>query len=268
MKTLFISLIIILLSVNIASAGTMVLEGKYQSKNLYVLNGQMENGVGFCTYEVSINGEVTTDEVNSSSFEIDFSQFAIKYGEHVIVKIKHKDDCCPKVINPEVLQAHATFEVTDINIDKSGILNWSTKNENGSLPYIIEQFRWHKWIEIGEVTGRGALDKNTYSFKLLLHSAENKIRVRQEGYGGITKKSSVVSFVSAVTEPTYVMSRDAQKIDFSDETLYEIYDAYGQILKKGYGKSVDIANLVKGAYYLCYDNQIAEFKKKGRPLYQ
>ena len=162
MKHFLLFALIIFLSPTLVSAGTLVLEGKYQSKNLYVLNGPMENGVGFCTYEVSINGEVSTDEVNSSSFEIDFSQFQIKPGTPVIVKIKHKDDCSPRVINPEVLQPRATFEVVDINIDKNGILNWSTKNEMGSLPYIVEQYRWHKWIEIGEGTGKGNIDKNSY----------------------------------------------------------------------------------------------------------
>ena len=71
-------------------AGTIILEGKYQSKNLYVQNGFAGSGVGFCTYEVKINGQVTTDEINSSAFEIDFSQFQIKPGTEVKVEIKHK----------------------------------------------------------------------------------------------------------------------------------------------------------------------------------
>ena len=267
MKNIFLLFIFLLVTSQITSAGTLVVEGKYQNQNLYVLNGPVENGVGFCTYEVSINGKITTDEVNSSSFEIDFSQFGIQPGTQVIVKIEHKDDCSPKVINPEVLQPHATFEVVEINIDKNAILNWSTKNEMGSLPFIVEQFRWHKWIEIGEVTGKGNIEKNNYAFKVLLHSGENKFRVRQIGYGGITKKSSAVTYISSVVEPTYIMGKDTRDILFSGETLYEIYDAYGKIVKRGYGKNVDITNLEKGNYYLCYDNIITDFRKKGKPKY-
>ena len=51
-------------------------------------------------------------------------------------------------------------------------------------------------------------------------------------------------------------------ITFTGETLYEIYDYYGTIVKKGYGKQIDVSSLVKGGYYLCYDNEVVEFKKK------
>ncbi len=268
MKNILLLILIFTCSFELASAGTLVLEGKYQNQNLYVINGTMDNGVGFCTYQVSINGEISTDEVNSSSFEIDFTQFNIKPGTPVVVRIEHKDDCSPKVINPEVLQPRATFEVVNINLDRNGILNWSTKNEMGSLPFIIEQYRWHKWVEVGEVTGKGNMDKNSYSFKVLMHSGENKFRVKQVGYGDISKKSSSITITSSVSEPSYMLSKDTKSIMFSSETLYEVYDAYGKVLKRGYGKNLNVSNLEKGNYYLCYDNIITEFKKKGNPFFQ
>ena len=52
----------------------LLLEGKFQNRNIYVQNG-FDSGIGFCVYEVRINGRVTTDEVNSSAFEIDFSSY-------------------------------------------------------------------------------------------------------------------------------------------------------------------------------------------------
>jgi len=245
-------------------AGTLILQGKYQNQNLYVLNGSMENGVGFCTYEVSINDRVCTDEVNSSAFEIDFKQFNIKVGTPVIVKIKHKDDCSPKVVNPEVLQPKATYEVLDINIDKNEILNWTTKNEMGSLPYVIEQFRWHKWVQVGEVKGIGNSTKNEYSFKVTPHSGENKFRIKQVGYGGVSKKFNSITYFSNVAEPRYTIDKELQVINFTNETLYEMYDIYGNIVKRGYGNSCTISNLNKGTYYLCYDNLVTEVTKKSK----
>ena len=243
-------------------AGTLVLEGKYQNENLYVINGPTENAVGFCTYQVSINGRVSTDEVNASSFEIDFSQFNILPGTPVIVKIDHKDDCSPRVINPQVLQPRATFEVLDININKKEILSWTTKNEMGPLPYIVEQFRWHKWVKVGEVMGKGKTTKNEYFFRIFPHSGENKFRVRQVGYGDESKKSSAVTYISNVITPTYVISRDSKTITFSDDTMYQVYDAYGKVTKQGYGQDLDVTNLKKGLYYICYDNVVIDFKKK------
>lgn len=260
-KVLFIS-IIVCTALSNAVAGILVIEGKYQDKNLYVQNGYAGNGVGFCTYEVTVNGSTSTDEINSSAFEIDFTAFQIKPGTPVVVEIKHKDDCTPKVLNPEALKAKATFEIITINIDKGGLLNWTTKNEMGSLPYIVEQFRWNKWIPVGEVQGTGKMDKNTYQFQTTAHSGENKFRVKQIGFGAIEKVSNNITFTSAVGQPTYTMDKGTTDIEFSSETMYEVYDAYGNIIKRGYGNNLNIATLSKGSYYLCYDNSMTDFFKK------
>jgi hypothetical protein len=53
------------------------------------------------------------------------------------------------------------------------------------------------------------------------------------------------------------------EIIFTAETLYEIYDSYGNIVKKGFGKTVDVSNLPKGIYYINYDNSTGDtFIKK------
>jgi hypothetical protein len=243
-----------------ASAGILILEGKYQSKNLYVQNGFSGSGVGFCAYEIRINGKVSPDEVNSSAFEIDFAASQIKPGSPVVVEIKYKDDCMPKVLNPEDIKPKPTFDVIAMSIDQSGLLTWSTKNETGSLPYIVEQFRWNKWIPVGEVQGTGSANVNNYLFQTTAHSGENKFRVKQKGYG-VVKLSNNVSFFSQLKEPTFDF-RGNSSILFSDETMYEVYDAYGNIVKRGFGEALDISNLEKGNYYLCYDNVLTDFKKR------
>ncbi len=262
MKNILLLSSLSLISFSSAFAGIIVVEGKYQDKNLYVQNGYAGNGVGFCTYEVTINGKTSTDEVNSSAFEIDFPAFSIRPGTPVVVEIRHKDDCSPKVLNPEALKPKATFEVININIDKNGILNWSTKNEMGELPYIVEQFRWNKWIPVGEVKGQGQMDKNAYSFQTTSHSGENKFRVKQIGYGDLSKSSTNVTYVSASGQPTYTMGKSGTDIEFSAETMYEVFDEYGNVIKRGFGNKLDIANLLKGSYYLCYDNIMTDFVKK------
>lgn len=262
MKKKFLSLAIMLISLGSAFGGVIILEGKYQDKNLFVQNGFAANGVGFCTYEVTINGNVSTDEINSSAFEIDFTAFQIKPGTSVTIEIKHKDGCMPKVLNPEVLKPKPTFEIINININKSGLLSWSTKNEMGSIPYIVEQFRWNKWIPVAEIQGTGKMDKNNYSFQTSGHSGENKFRVKQIGVGEASKMSNAVTFLSTIGKPSYLINRSSGDIEFSEETMYEVYDAYGILTKRGYGKDLKVNNLEKGNYYLCYDNTMTDFKKK------
>lgn len=241
-------------------AGTLVVEGKYQNKNVYVQNFFGGSGVGFCAYEVKVNGNITTDEVNSSAFEIDLAELKLKYGDKVTIEIMHKDGCQPKVLNMEDLKPKPSFEVLTMNITSSGLLKWTTKNEAGALPYIVEQFKWNKWVPVGEVDGQGTPESHEYSFQVTTHSGENKFRVKQIGLGSTPRYSNNVVLNSMIEKPKFEIK--ATSLNFSYETGFEVYDSYGLVVKKGFGKDVKIDNLEKGKYYLCYDNQITEFNKK------
>ena len=78
---LFILLSVILSTKGFSQGGVIILEGNYQGKNLYIQNPFGSGGVGFCVTEVLVNGNITTDEINSSAFEID--SVSGKFGCHV-----------------------------------------------------------------------------------------------------------------------------------------------------------------------------------------
>lgn len=250
------------LLVVLANAGVIVLEGNYQGKNLYVQNPFAGSGVGFCVFEVTINGEVTTDEINSSAFEIDFTAFQLKLGDAVVVKLKHKDDCRPKVLNPEVLKPKSTFECANIEVNKEGSLTWTTTGETGKLTFVVEQFRWNKWIKVGEVEGKGTPESNSYDFNVTLHHGQNQFRVKQVDYSNKPRYSPSAKVMSVVAEVTFSPIKASKDITFSNETLFEVYDQYGNIVKKGFGTTIDVTNLEKGIYYLNYDNKMEQFIKK------
>lgn len=250
-----------------AQGGVIILEGNYQGKNLYVQNPFGSGGVGFCVTEVLVNGNITTDEINSSAFEVDFKPHKLNIGEKVEIKIKHKEDCKPKVLNPEVLKPKSTFEVISMTVDKEGNLKWATKSETGKLAYAVEQFRWNKWVKVGEVDGIGTPSTNNYTFKITPHSGKNQVRVRQTDYSGQPRLSKPVDFISDVKEVSFAPIKVAKDINFvanekPAETMYEIYDQYGNVVKRGYGASIDASNLTKGGYFLNYDNKMGEFIKK------
>ncbi len=264
---LFIFLTIILSLKGFSQGGVIILEGNYQGKNLYIQNPFGSGGVGFCVTEVLVNGNITTDEINSSAFEIDFKPHKLAIGEKVEIKIKHKEDCKPKVLNPEVLKPKSTFEIISMTIDKDGNLKWSTKLETGKLAFAVEQFRWNKWVKVGEVDGIGTPITNNYSFKITPHSGKNQIRVRHTDYSGQPRLSKPVDFMSNAANITFAPIKVSKEINFiaSDkpvETMYEIYDQYGNVVKRGFGSTVDAANLSKGGYFINYDNKMGEFVKK------
>ncbi|MBK7819168.1 MAG: hypothetical protein IPJ60_17755 [Sphingobacteriaceae bacterium] len=165
MKNL-LALLFLTVLVGKTNAGVIIIEGKYQNKNLFVQNYFGNSGVGFCAQEIKVNGKITTDETNSSAFEIDLSALQLKFGEQVTVEISHKEGCLPKVLNADDLLPKPTFDVLVMNISETGLLKWTTKNESGALPYIIETFKWNKWIPVGEVGGAGTLIITIMLFKL------------------------------------------------------------------------------------------------------
>jgi hypothetical protein len=259
MRILTGALTFILLACSQAFAGTIVLEGKYQQKNVYVVNSVAEAGVGFCVFEVTVNGEVTSDETNSHAFEIDLSIYGFKLGDPVLITIKYKEGCEPRILNPGALEPQPTFETTNIEVSKAGLLSWETMNEQGELPFVIQQFKWNKWVNIGEVKGKGTSTRNAYTFQANPVSGENKFRIVQKAYDGKLRKSPTVEFVSTTEAVSFNYDKKLKAVVFSQETNFELYNAYGQIIKKGFGKKVNMESLPKGDYYISFDNKTEKF---------
>lgn len=264
MKKIYLSLLLIsILCFDTIKAQVVVLEGHYQGRDIYVQNPFSSSGVGFCVYEVRVNDEVTTDEVNSSAFAIDFNMLDLDIGDPLSIEIIHKEGCDPLVINPEVLKPISTFEIASINVDKNNVLKWSTTNESGILPFTVEQYRWNKWVKVGEVEGKGTEIKNDYQFKLVPNSGLNKVRVKQTDSTNKPRYSDVSQFNSKTFEVSYSPVKVKKEIIFSQTTMFEVYNMYGNIVMRGYDKTVDVSTLSKGKYYLNYDNKFGDtFEKK------
>ena len=167
----------------------------------------------------------------------------------------------PIILNPEVLNARSTYELTKIEV-KDDKVNWSTVKEAGSLPFFVEQYRWNKWVEVGRITGKGIMTESSYQVPVRLHSGENRFRVKQTDYRGKPRYSKDVVLYSSKPQVTFSPSRVDDEIVFSAPTMYEIYDVYGGIVFKGYGDKVKVSGLQNGKYYLNLDNRLATFIKK------
>lgn len=156
----------------------------------------------------------------------------------------------------------ATFLVKSFKVSKEGFVSWTTTNEQGSLPFIVEQFIFDKWVKVAEVPGIGTPTPNSYSVPIILHSGENKFRVRQKGYDKMSRFSDIITYYSKKEPVTYSIINKNQTISFSADTYFIIYDPYGRVVKQGYGNSIDISNYAKGYYCLIYDNKLGGFTKK------
>lgn len=260
-------LLLVFLGGSYSSFADLSIEGHYQGKNLYVQNPEDEDGFGFCVTKATVNGDPISDGIQSSAFEINFAEFNVNIGDPVFIVLEHGIGCKPKILNPEVLLPKSTYVITDISCSPDGSLKWSTTSESGKLAYVVEQYRWNKWVSVGEVDGIGTAGANSYSFTVSPHSGENKVRVVQTDHTGKKKPSKAVTFSNpSIKEPILTPKKVKKEIKFTAggvavETKYEIYDAYGNIVKKGVGSEVNCENLKKGAYYINYDNKNEKFIK-------
>jgi len=256
----FIFVLILMVSGSLCSADEIVLSGVYQGSNIYVMNPFAPVGEGFCVTEVTVNGTASNSEINSSAFEIDLLSLGLKKGDAVKIVIKHQAGCEPKIINPEVLKAQSTFNVTSIKIDK-GQLKFVTTGEGGSLPFIVEQFRWNKWIKVATIDGKGTPTTNTYFADVNLHAGYNRFRVKQIDYTRRPRYSKELKYRAMVAEVTYSFTKPYNEIKFSAETMYEVYNSKGAIISRGVGTEINVSSLSAGEYYLNYDTKTETFKK-------
>jgi hypothetical protein len=264
MKNIFVIAVICLL--NFTAMAALSVEGTYQGKNLYVQNPMDDEGFGYCATKVTVNGDIMPGGTSMGAFEIDFSLFNIEIGEPVFIVIEHNEGCKPKILNPEVLLPRSTFEVTKMNITDAGKLTWTTTKEQGKLPFVVEQYRWNKWVAVGEVQGKGSGGENTYEFQVSPHSGENTVRIVQTDHSGTKRPSKETKFMSTTPVVTKTPAKVKNEIRFLAngspvDTRYEIYDAYGNIVKKGVGSSVNCSNLLRGVYYINFDNVNEKFIK-------
>jgi hypothetical protein len=261
---IILNILFIAFIANYSIGASLSIEGIFQGKNVYIKNSVSEDGFGFCVTKVTVNGFIMP--LAKGDFEVKFSNFNISIGDAVFVVIEHEDECSPRIENPEVLLPKSTYILAGINVLKTGKLTWQTTNEHGKLPFIIEQYRWSKWVEVGQVQGIGTPAENSYYFNVIPHSGVNTLRIVQIDNSGEKRSSKEVKFLSEVPKVTKNPVKVKDVIKFSAnkqsvETRYEIYDAYGNIVKKGFGSSVNCFNLLNGAYYINFDNVNEKFIK-------
>jgi hypothetical protein len=148
-------------------------------------------------------------------------------------------------------------------VDSLAVLHWTSKNEIGKFSFTIEQFRWNKWVKVGDTMGKGGIGENEYSFQTIPHSGKNKFRIKQFNYSDQPGLSGTAEFSSPDLKIKILQNKHklADELTFNKETLFELFGSNGNIIKKGYGKLIDLKGLERAEYYLFYDDKITEVTK-------
>jgi len=261
LKSLYIFFVLIVTAVNAFSQDTLVLQGHYYGKNIYVMNPSIGNDTSFCIQKVLINGQPSKDEIHSNSFEIDFSLMNIQNEAPLKILIIHNAKCHPKIINPEVIQMPNTFAFVNTKVDKTGKIIWVVKGDLYS-DFIVEEFRWNKWITIGTVAVSDTMKKNVYALDTKPYFGNDEYRISQTDEKGNTVYSKLIKYHSTTKEIFLTTTKVTTEITFTGETAYEVFDEKGNFISDGYGISVNITDLPKGKYLINYDNKTEMVSKK------
>lgn len=254
--------VIFLFISSVASSQELNVEGVFKGENVYIMNPFAKTKDCFTIQSLSINDRVYSEDIESSAFEVDLTHMGFNIGEDLRFCIKYKDSITPSIINMDAIQAVSSFEMEKASIDKDQFLNWKCSNEMGSLPFNVQQYRWNKWITVGQLIGVGTFGVNHYRIKVPIHSGENMFRIHQIDYTEKDNYSDTIQFNSKITPVTLVNKKVTSKLMFSAPTQFQIFDLFGNLIFDGFGKEVRFDDLIPGKYYVNYDNTIGEFIKE------
>ena len=240
-------------------AGEINISGVYKGKNLYVQNPFSGNMKDFCTIGIYVNGKLVKSNPQSSAYEIDLS--FLKIDEVVSIKIIHKDDCKPKILNPQVIRSLDAFQFVSTIVDQQNI-SWSTKGETSGGAHYVEQFSKGSWVPLKDLEGHVLEGISNYKVPIKHHAGLNKYRVKYLSKTHHVTFSKEVEFLSDIEPVTFYPKRVTSDIYISRKVNYEILDQYGTIIKSGNDIKIDCSSLKPGFYYLNIDNITEKFLKK------
>lgn len=261
MRKLTILLFFILFSVASLFAVEMTLNGIYQGKNLFVSNPFLDNDE-YCVTEVTVNDIEIDDVIASSAFEISLDKMALELGDPITVVISHHDNCAPRIINPEILKPLSTYQLTSMTLDEH-LLRFKTTKESSKLKFFVQAYRWGRWVSVDELDGKGGPDDNVYDVAVCPHAGKNTYRIKQYDHLSRINLSDEYEF-NVDMKPVKMKSNESvnNNVKFSDVTLFELYNQYGERVRFGIGEKIDVSELPIGYYFLSYDKTDIRIRKK------
>lgn len=239
----------------------LVFSGNYQGNNVIVHNPFDPCGVGFSIKRIEINGLLVPQNVYSSAFEIDLTgQTGLQLSDSVDITFWYADGAPPKLVGGSGFTPILNEEFLTLEISSKGLLTFCTQMKTSEQALYVEQYRWNKWIRVGELLAgiEGEDNIDCYQFQTHLVYGDNMFRVTTacdhynycaDGYGNI---SPVVKILSEKS-PVNILKSKEDEIVLNEPSMYEVFDTYGVLVKKGIAKEGFFDDLPTGLYYLNYD---------------
>lgn len=161
-------------------------------------------------------------------------------------------------------QKKSVTKIADCSLQADTVIRWTAKEDTLKFVYLIQQFKWNRWVTCDSTQSLNQKDSVKYSFKVskYIHTGQNQFRIKAINVTPKLIISKIVTFKAKELEVFKLMGHfdyyKTNPITFKQDTYYELYDRNGKRLKSGYGKSFYINDLPKDIYYLNFDNKMTE----------
>lgn len=184
---------LLLLITSVAHGGEINISGKYQGKNLYVQNPFASDRIAYCTEDIFVNNKLILSKPAASAFEIDLSYLPL--NAPLTIRITHKDDCSPVIVNPQVVEVDDGFRFLAFLIEPE-VLKWITTNETSSCHFYVERLEENEWVEIADIPAKGKQTNNFYKLSAAHIEGVNTYRIKLVEPEGEVFYSSEASYES------------------------------------------------------------------------
>ena len=242
------------------SQGFEEYKATYKGDKLFLKNIFNSNAKK-CIDSIKINNQDVKLSENSLIYVLDPGEYEVKIGQNFIIQLFYQNDCIPRFFNFPLTHKKTPI-LENAYIDSARNIIWDSQNESQNTTYLIQHYKWNRWVTIKEINVQIKKGANQYSFTPNYHSGINKFKIKQLDSVQIKSISKILIYdTPKVCKPIKMFNSQNNIIEFSDSTHYELYDSEGVKLNRGFRKEIDIRNLKKGIYFLNYDNITGEIIK-------
>ena len=258
-------LFVLFLSQNVASAlsspgdsmKSNIVSGIYNEKNLYFYTPSCKISSDRDKVVAKFKNKIVFESSQPKSFQVDLSKKGLVYGDIIELQLFYMG-CKPFLVNEESIEKRNSFKISDLQVSDSGKVSFKTFNEIDKFPFIIQQYKWSKWVSVAKVRGEGGDSWKAYRVKSMITSGVNKFRVVRYNLWKPPTMSEEYIFTSLKESIDFNYDRNIKKVIFSDITSYEVKNEYGENVLTGLGDKIDMSELGKGLYFIAFDNSYVD----------
>jgi hypothetical protein len=251
MKYFCLVLILLCGNLRLGFSQDIIWEGAVGDKNLYLLNPG--SNLPFCIKEILINGKTFEFESESNAVEIPITEMGFKSQEIITLSFWLNDTSCqPVLINEDALLPIPEFEIPSLMFTKkSSAVSWKPQQLDTNASYVLQQYVFGKWKTIKEL-GKPEKMVNPEAYPTLC-GGNNYFRFLKTTEDNIITASQKIKVRMPVKALFLESNKVKDWVEFPLVTHYEIIDSEGVLRKEGIGKSVSVADLPKGVYWVHFD---------------